>query len=138
MIETAEEFCRLRESLNPEEYNRAAHEEAPLQIWGEIIRARPDMRQWVAQNKTVPIKILEILAEEADSKTRLMVAGKRRITEEIALKLATDVDEGVRARLARNPNLPNSAIKLLRQDPSPLVRDALSPRIAQENGEQPS
>jgi hypothetical protein len=93
MISTAEEFCRLRESENPEEYRRAAHEDAPIEIWREIIATRPDMRSWVAHNKTVPIEILDLLSGDSDANVRHVVAGKRKITEAIALRLAKDPDE---------------------------------------------
>ena len=121
MISSAAEFCRLRESENPEEYHRAAHEEAPIEIWIEVVKRRPDMRFWVAQNKTVPFEVLEILASDADCRVRDMVARKRKITEAIALKLAEDPDETVRAALAINRKLPASALAKLQRDQSPLV-----------------
>ena len=126
MITSASEFYRLRESANPEEYNRAAHDEAAIEVWMEIIQARPDMRFWVAQNKTIPISILEILVTDEDAKVRDMVARKRKITEAIAHTLAQDSDETVRAALARNGNLPESARAILKVDSSPLVLSALN------------
>lgn len=125
MISSAAEFCRLRESENPEEYHRAAHEEAATEIWIEVINQRPEMRFWVAQNKTVPIEVLEILASDPDSSVRDMVARKRKITEAIALKLAEDPDETVRAALAINRRLPASVLAKLEHDQSPLVVSAL-------------
>lgn len=125
MIGSAAEFCRLRESENPEDYQRAAHKEASVEIWMEVVAARPDMRFWVAQNKTVPAQVLEILASDPDARVRDMVARKRKITESIALKLADDPEETVRASLACNSKLPPSAAAKLQQDKSPLVRAAL-------------
>ena len=125
MINSAAEFYRLRESQQPEEYNRAAHEEAPIEVWMEVIKQRSDMRFWVAQNKTVPIEVLEVLASDADPAVRDMVARKRKISEEIALNLAEDPDETVRASLAVNRKLPPSVIAKLRCDVSALVASAL-------------
>jgi hypothetical protein len=42
MITTAEEFVRLRSSELPEAYERAAHEEASVQTWNEVIENYPD------------------------------------------------------------------------------------------------
>lgn len=77
VIESADEFVRLRTSPDPEEYRRAAHEEATEQTWTEVIERYPDMRSWVAHNKTVPLSILEILRYDADEQVRLTVTGKR-------------------------------------------------------------
>ena len=129
MISSAAEFCCLRESNNPEEYHRAAHDEAPNEVWMNVIDQRPDMRFWVAQNKTVPIEVLEVLAPDSDSKVRDMVARKRKITEAIALKLAEDSDETVRAALAVNKKLPSSVVAKLRQDQSALVVAALENQL---------
>lgn len=76
MIETPEEFRRLRESENPEEYRRASHDVAPVEVWLEVIRRWPDMRFWVAQNKTVPVSVLEVLADDPDETVRDMVLRK--------------------------------------------------------------
>src|SRR5437870_4898487 len=77
MIESPEEFRRLRESENRDEYLRAAHDEAPLEVWMEVVRRWPDMRFWVAQNKTVPLSVLEVLVNDPDEKVRDMVLRKR-------------------------------------------------------------
>ena len=54
MIKSAGEFVKLRNSDVPEEYNRSATEEADELVWLEIIKKFPDMRSWVAHNKTIP------------------------------------------------------------------------------------
>ncbi|MGW5380983.1 hypothetical protein [Nocardia sp. NPDC003963] len=76
MIESAEEFVRLRCSEDPAEYNRAAHEEASEQTWREVIARFPEMRVRVAHNKTVPLNILEELRGD-DEWVRSMVRAKR-------------------------------------------------------------
>ena len=76
MIESADEFRRLRESENREEYLRAAHDEAPVEVWMEVIRRWPDMRFWVAQNKTVPVSVLQVLVNDPDENVRDMVQRK--------------------------------------------------------------
>ena len=56
VITSAEEFVQLRTSRNPDEYHRAAHEEASVETWLDVIERFPDMRSWVAHNKTVPLE----------------------------------------------------------------------------------
>ena len=76
MIDSPEEFRRLPQSECRDEYLRAAHDEAPMEVWLEVIRRWPDLRFWVAQNKTVPLEILEILAKDPDPKVPDMVSRK--------------------------------------------------------------
>ena len=106
MIRDAEEFIRLRTSANPADYLRAASEDAPLEVWHEVIRCHPRMRSWVALNKAVPIEILTILAGDPDPDIRCCVAMKNKLPKELMRKLAEDEDESVRERIAYNKNGP--------------------------------
>jgi hypothetical protein len=81
MLNSAEQFRSLRESDDPNEYRRAAHDEAPIEVWLDVVARMSDMRFWVAQNKTVPIEVLEQLADDPDPRVRGMVAGKRKLPE---------------------------------------------------------
>lgn len=128
MIESAEQFRDLRESDDPCEYRRAAQEEASLEVWLDVISRMPDLRCWVAQNKTVPIAILELLADDPDSRVRWMVASKRKLPESLQLKIAADSDPSIRATLARNPKATERVLKILAHDVTLLVRDAVSLR----------
>jgi hypothetical protein len=76
VIESAEEFVRLRASTDPDEYLRAAHDEAADATWRDVITRFPDMRFWVAQNKTVPLSILHELRNDPDERVRSMVRAK--------------------------------------------------------------
>lgn len=58
MIDSAADFVRLRTSEIPGEQYRAAHDAAAVTVWRAVIEKYPDMREWVARNKTVPIEIL--------------------------------------------------------------------------------
>jgi hypothetical protein len=77
VIESAEEFVRLRTSTDPAEYQRAAHDEAAERTWQDVIARFPEMRFWVAQNKTVPLSVLEDLRNDPDEKVRAMVRARR-------------------------------------------------------------
>lgn len=76
VIESAEEFVRLRTSEDPDEYERAAYDGASEDTWRDVVARFPDMRFWVAQNKTVPLSILELLRHDPDERVRSMVRAK--------------------------------------------------------------
>lgn len=74
MIESAEEFVRLRTSKDPADYER---EECAEATWLDVIERFPDMRFWVAQNKTVSLSVLEVLRTDDDERVQWMVRRKR-------------------------------------------------------------
>ena len=76
VIASAEEFVRLRTSDDPADYNRAARDEASEGTWREMIERFPAMRFWVAQNKTAPLGVLEVLRHDPDENARHMVTSK--------------------------------------------------------------
>jgi hypothetical protein len=129
MIISVEEFVLLRNSLEPLNYNRAADEDAPLEVWLQVIDQFPDMRQWVAHNKTVPISILEILAKDLDSDVRFAVAMKRKLTPELFELLARDPNESVRQRIAYNAKTPKWILQELLDDTDSLVREAARSKL---------
>ena len=126
MITSAEQFGSLRESSDPEEYRRAAHDEAPIGVWVDVVTRMADMRFWVAQNKTVPIEVLERLTDDPDIRVREMVARKRRLPEILQMKLASDADPSVRLALACNGKITRRVTLLLMKDDDKMVRDAAS------------
>ncbi len=133
MISSAEEFVKLRASDVPEEYGRAAHDEAPIHVWLDVVARFPDMRQWVAHNKTVPLEVLEILSRDSDPQVRYSVACKRKLSRELFDFLAKDTDESVRHALALNRKVPLDVLKGLAKDPIPFVRDAALERLKQRD-----
>ena len=130
VIGSAGEFVALRTSEDPAEYRRAAHEEASFEVWMEVLDAHPDMRRWVAHNKTVPVQILELLAHDADPDVRAVVAAKRKLPLELAELLSRDIDDGVRLRVARNPKVHGGVLQVLAEDECWMVRDAARERLA--------
>jgi hypothetical protein len=116
MIETANEFVLLRTSEDIELYQRAANEPATEDIWQEIIKKHPDMRVWVARNKTVPLSILEILSYDENADVRYAVAMKRKSSQDILQRLAQDPDESVRLRVALNPKTSKAVLEQLPSD----------------------
>jgi hypothetical protein len=113
MIESAEEFARLRRSEVPEEYNRANDESAPLSVWLDVLRDYPELRRYVAYNSTSPIAILKVLASDDDWLVRHAVARREDLDADMLRTLAHDQDEGVRARVCWNPSTPRDVLEYL-------------------------
>jgi hypothetical protein len=128
-ISSADEFIRLRNSDHSDEYLQAAHEPASMEVWMEVIERYPDARVWVAQNKTVPLEVLAILAKDPDPRVRFMVAMKRKLTPELLELLASDSDEGVRERVARHRRTPRAVLERLANDPWEEVRAVVAKRL---------
>ncbi len=127
MIESADQFVLLRTSEDMELYQRAANETATEDTWQEVITKYPDMRVWVARNKTVSLKILEILSRDEDADVRYAVAMKRKSDQDILQRLAQDPDESVRLRVALNPKTPKVVLEQLLHDKwSRVVEEAKS------------
>jgi hypothetical protein len=130
MIKSADEFIHLRTSGDPAEYNRSAHDEAPIEVWREIIVHRPDFRSWVAHNKTVPVEILAILAHDPSAEVRHCVAMKNKLPRELMIELADDVDQTVRQRIAHNKNAPIEALRKLTTDEVRDISEHAKARLA--------
>ncbi len=135
MITSASEFRRLRTSLLPEDYNRAAVESAPLPVWETLVSDYPEMRFWVAHNRTVPLSILQRLANDPDPRVRYRVASKRQLDAATLRSLATDADDSVRMAVAVNRRTPDSVLDLLTSDPWPDVADRARQRLSRESPE---
>ncbi len=116
MIRSAEEFVELRSSEDPELYRRAANEVAPDEVWLDVIQRYPEMKFWVAQNKTVSMRILERLMGDPDDQVRWMVASKRKATAAMLEKLAEDANESVRLAVATNRSTPRVVLEKLTSD----------------------
>ena len=129
MIHSADEFVMLRSSDDPTEYLRAARDAAPLEVWQAVIRDYPGMRCWVAQNKTVPLAVLEVLADDPDEDVRAAVAMKNKLTPELLARLAADISDSVRERIAYNRNTPSELLLSLASDRCSLVADAARSRL---------
>ena len=121
MINSAKEFVALRSSEMREEYLRSATESAPIEVWHEVIDRFPEMKTWVAHNKTVPVEILETLARDSDARVRMWVATKNKLPEHLFLLLADDEDSSVRQRIAYNKNVPLDIVLKLAENPANFI-----------------
>ncbi|MBL8239963.1 MAG: hypothetical protein JNM66_21245 [Bryobacterales bacterium] len=135
MIATAEEFVALRESSIQEEYLRAARDNAPIAVWRDVIARFPNMRTWVALNKTVPPEILEVLATDVDPDVRRAVAMKNSLPLHLMVLLSRDPVECVRLRIACNKKAPADVLRYLGADPSVDVSSAALERLHGKAGD---
>jgi hypothetical protein len=133
MIQSADEFARLRMSEEAVEYSRAATEEASIDVWFAVIEQFPELREWVALNKTVPLSVLERLALDPFSAVRATVAGKRKLDRSLQLILARDLDESVRERLAHNSKCETDVLRLLAGDLEPIVSLAAKNKLLERS-----
>ncbi|MCY9848353.1 hypothetical protein [Pectobacterium jejuense] len=115
MIESAEEFIALRSSDIKSEYDRSAMEEAPLDVWFDVLKKYPGYGKWVAHNKTVPLAILEALCS-FDEITRACVASKRKLSPALFERLSRDASRTVRVAIAANRKTPVEILERLLSD----------------------
>lgn len=132
MIENADQFVLLRTSENVELYQRAANESATEDTWQEVIRRYPDMRVWVARNRTVPLNILDVLSRDENADVRHAVAMKRKSSQDILQRLAQDPNESVRLRVALNPKTPKVVLEQLLHDQWSRVVEEAEIRLAED------
>jgi len=145
MIVSAEAFVRLRTSQDPADQRRATHEPAELGVWLEVIDRHPEMKSWVVHNKTVPLEVLCILADDQDPRIRRdvlrknKVLSRNKIDRPLVEKFARDPDEEVRADLAENRDVPRDILERLAEDLSSWVyvkaRERLVERAREEAAE---
>lgn len=130
VIKSAGEFVKLRTSEDPDDYHRAASEQAPLDVWWDVVDQFPEMRMWVAHNKTVPVEILEALARDSDARVRWHVASKNRLPAALLERLAADPDEFVRRRVVRHKHASVAVLQLLGKDESEGIRATALERLS--------
>jgi hypothetical protein len=130
MIASAEEFIRLRTSDLKEEQDRASRDMADTSIWMEVITKFPNYKVWVVHNKSIPIDILEILAQDKDAEVRAEVARKRKINDKIFSWLAVDTDENVKYALICNTKLPKNKKMLIDTKQSKWLKEALNKQLS--------
>jgi hypothetical protein len=129
MIRSVAEFVKLRNSEVAEEQTRASVEDANEGVWLGVIKYHPELRKWVAHNKTVPMSIIGLLVDDVDPVTRTWVAQKRKLDRAMFVALAADPDAGVRHALASNAKLPPDLLRKLAEDPIELVASTATERL---------
>lgn len=124
MIGSVEEFARLCDSGQEEDYLRAIEDQAPTFVWEEIVRKRPDLAEIVASSASVPDSVLEIIALTSPWRARYTVAILPRTPAHVLVKLAKDGDSRVRRAVVGNEGLPLKILGQLRNDDNPEIAAA--------------
>src|SRR5690606_33949911 len=93
-VNSVEEFLGLYES--EERTGLPLRVEAPARVWEEIIRNHPSFRRDVAMNKTIPVRLIRLLAADEDDGVRAAIANKRKTPTDVLEMLAEDENESVR------------------------------------------
>jgi hypothetical protein len=135
MISSVEEFIALVESDDPADRRRSAWEEAPSTVWLSLIELHPDMRFWIAHNRTVPGEILGLLVRDPDWRVRDRVASRNSTPSGILELLANDEHEAVASTVAGHPNTPIPALRGLAGHPWSQVREKAARQLAVRNPE---
>jgi hypothetical protein len=138
MIETVAEFMRLVESDDSVERNRSASEDAPTSVWIELVNNYPSMRFWVANNRTVPIEVLQMLARDVNWRVRNRVASKASCPEDILALLSSDDHDSVVASVAGHPHTPSDALRRLSTHEWKQVREKAIRQLAERDERAPS
>jgi len=127
VIESADEYERLRKSLDHKESERCIYDTAPLDVWFEVIRrwSGPETKtkSWVIHNKTIPLEVLAYLANDEDRDVREDVASKRKLSLPLFEKLSRDINKYVRRAIAGNPKVPIHILERLADDDSEEVSE---------------
>ena len=109
-ITTADEFIRLRTSDNRLDNERSEWAAMPSPVWQELLSEHPEMKFWLAHNRTTPPEILAELARDADWRVRHRVAQKNACPPELRELLSHDEHDAVRsaATRRREPRRPSA------------------------------
>lgn len=113
MIESANEFIELVDSSDPSDRKRWKNEEAPVEVWLDIVRNYPHMRFAVVGNRVVPCEVLLEMVDDPDRRVRMEIALKRQAGSEILEMLSWDHHDSVLLAVAGNENTPTVALHRL-------------------------
>jgi len=81
MISNINEYLKLKNSENKEDYDRVIREELSPELISDILKNYPKEKSWLVHNKFIPIEILRILALDKDVDVRFSVAMKKNVID---------------------------------------------------------
>jgi hypothetical protein len=123
MIQSAEEFVRLRSSKDVRTWLSAYSEPAPEAVWMDVIARHPELKGDVASNRTAPDSIVRLLAADPDHGVRAVVSRRSDLPADLIERLSQDRDDGVRWTIAGNLRTAAAVRERLALDGSPKVAD---------------
>jgi len=116
MISNIEEYFRLKNSEDKEEYDRVVREELTSELISDILENYPKSKSWLVHNKFIPVEVLKILASDKDVDVRFTVAMKKKCDRSIFETLMKDEEFSVRMAVVRNNKLPIDLLEKLTFD----------------------
>lgn len=132
-ILSVDEFLDLIGSSLKPDRQRVRLAEAGEEVWLRILQEYPELKRSVVLNKTLPEKIIRILAADVDPQLRADVAEKRGLPKDLFTTLAEDEDASVRARIAWNAKTPVEVLRKLATDGCEIVSEPARTRLQREN-----
>jgi hypothetical protein len=137
VIVSADDFFRLLHSQDSQVGRQARFDEAPIDVWLEVIDRYPEERVAVVLNKSVPLAVLEILVDDPDVDVRYLVAMKRKLSPGLLEHLSRDVDESIRMRVAQHRSTSRETLNFLLDDPWIDIRTSVGERLRAQEGDLP-
>ncbi|MFS2164216.1 hypothetical protein [Variovorax sp. Varisp62] len=116
MIKSADEFISLCNSKDESDIARSFADEAPLNVWEDLILNFRSHQIDVAQNRTIPYEVMKVLATQGDELVRSILAEKRRLPVDLFDFLSKDSSSLVRKKIAANKKAPADIVKNLAED----------------------
>jgi len=116
MINSASEFMALCDSKSESDIARSLRDEAPLGVWEELISNFQSRQIDVAQNRTISVVVMRLLAIHGDEIVRSILAEKRKLSLDIFELLSKDSSSLVRRKIAANKKTPLGIVENLAND----------------------
>lgn len=106
MINSVSEFMALCDSRDESDIARSLRDEAPFGVWEELILNFQSRKIDVAQNITISVAVMGLLAIHGDEIVRSILAEKRNLPSDIFKLLSKDSSSLVRKKIAANKKTP--------------------------------
>lgn len=133
MVNSVEEFLNILDSDEELGTNESRLCHAPDNVWRQIIIEHPELKRWVAWNKTISYTILEILSEDNDPEIRWWIASKTKISIGLLERFSKDSNSSIRERIVFNSFTPVHILKELSLDTDADIAENARRRLIERN-----
>lgn len=116
MISSAREFILLCASQRELDVAKSLQDEAPLEVWEDLIFNFKTYQIDVAQNRTIPAEIMKELANQGDEIVRSILAEKRKLPFDLFHYFSKDPSPLIRKIIAANQKTPIDIVENLAND----------------------
>jgi pentose-5-phosphate-3-epimerase len=94
----------------------AKHPCTPIDILKMWVKKEPQLRGWIAQNPSITVDMIGVLARDASPKVRLAIAYNPSTPSSVLEKLSFDTEVEVRRAVANNAKTPGNVLEMLVKD----------------------